>query len=196
MDILKSEGNNKISFEEFRNFAGSFSGNHWEFAESIGIENMTEDKWLNAWNNHKDKDELFDGTLDILNRLKEEGFNLGIVTTSSWERLNHVIDMHNMRPIFQHIVTTMDDLKPKPDPEGLLLFANKLGVDPLECIYIGDAEIDVLAAKAAGMKTIAVTWGTHPKERFEKLDADAKPDYIVTSFEELYNVISSLKSNF
>ena len=47
----------------------------------------------------------------------------------------------------------------KPNPEPLLLALQKLGVSADSCVYIGDAVVDVLAAKAAGMASIAVTWG-------------------------------------
>jgi pyrophosphatase PpaX len=54
----------------------------------------------------------------------------------------------------------MDDTDAhKPDPAPLVLAADRLGHQPGECAYIGDAVVDVLAAQAAGMDPIAVTWG-------------------------------------
>ena len=47
----------------------------------------------------------------------------------------------------------------KPHPLPLLEAARRLGVEPGDCVYVGDDERDVLAARAAGMAAIAVTWG-------------------------------------
>jgi pyrophosphatase PpaX len=47
----------------------------------------------------------------------------------------------------------------KPHPEPLLFAAATLGVDPRECVYVGDATVDVEAARAAGMGAVAVLWG-------------------------------------
>ncbi len=47
----------------------------------------------------------------------------------------------------------------KPDPTALLAIARELGVDPGECVMVGDSEIDVATAAAAGMQSVAVTWG-------------------------------------
>ena len=50
----------------------------------------------------------------------------------------------------------------KPDPAPLLYAAGKLGLQPAECIYIGDAERDVLAARAAGMQVYVAMFGYIP----------------------------------
>ncbi|WP_125559710.1 HAD family hydrolase [Pseudoalteromonas rubra] len=50
----------------------------------------------------------------------------------------------------------------KPHPEPLLLAAEQLGVDPTMCTYVGDAERDIEAAKAAGMRSATALWGFIP----------------------------------
>ncbi|ASD66963.1 HAD family hydrolase [Pseudoalteromonas piscicida] len=52
----------------------------------------------------------------------------------------------------------------KPHPEPLLLVASKLGVSPTRCIYVGDAERDIVAAKSAKMISAAAMWGFIPSE--------------------------------
>ena len=47
----------------------------------------------------------------------------------------------------------------KPDPDQLFLACETLGVAPGECVYVGDDERDILAARAAGMKSVAALWG-------------------------------------
>jgi phosphoglycolate phosphatase len=47
----------------------------------------------------------------------------------------------------------------KPHPRPLLYAAERLGVEPHECVYVGDAERDVLAARAAGMRAVVACFG-------------------------------------
>lgn len=59
-----------------------------------------------------------------------------------------------------------DDVpKAKPAPDGLILCSEELEILPVNSIYIGDSPSDGAAAKAAGMRSIGVTWGSHPVER-------------------------------
>ena len=47
----------------------------------------------------------------------------------------------------------------KPDPMPLLVAAERLGVDPRDCAYVGDDERDIVAARAAGMPSVVALWG-------------------------------------
>mmetsp|Transcript_17289 Transcript_17289/g.37868 ORF Transcript_17289/g.37868 Transcript_17289/m.37868 type:complete len:276 (+) Transcript_17289:228-1055(+) len=53
---------------------------------------------------------------------------------------------------------------PKPKPDGLYKVCNELGIRPCDSVYIGDSPSDALAADAAGMPSIGVTWGSHSEE--------------------------------
>ena len=66
----------------------------------------------------------------------------------------------------------------KPDPAPLHLAARQLGVDPADCIYLGDAERDIIAGRAAGMRTIATSYGyIRPGEDHRSWQADATVDH-------------------
>ena len=66
----------------------------------------------------------------------------------------------------------------KPDPAPLHLAARQLGVDPADCIYLGDAERDIIAGRAAGMRTIATSYGyIRPGEDHRRWQADATVDH-------------------
>lgn len=70
---------------------------------------------------------------------------------------------------------------PKPSPDGLFAVCRDLGLEPNECIYIGDSPSDGSAAKAAGMGAIGVLWGSHPEENLRK----APFDHLCSTVEEL-----------
>lgn len=56
------------------------------------------------------------------------------------------------------------DRAPKPDPAVPLMLAHMMGVEPHECAYIGDSDVDVKTALNAGMHAIDVCWGYRPAE--------------------------------
>ena len=66
----------------------------------------------------------------------------------------------------------------KPHPAPLLHAAREIGIDPGDCIYLGDAERDIEAGRAAGMRTIATSYGyIRPGEDFTRWNADAHVDH-------------------
>lgn len=56
----------------------------------------------------------------------------------------------------------------KPDPEGALLIAKELGVAPSHILYIGDTDVDMKTAEAAGMDSVGVLWGFRGREELER----------------------------
>mmetsp|Transcript_39959 Transcript_39959/g.96464 ORF Transcript_39959/g.96464 Transcript_39959/m.96464 type:complete len:378 (-) Transcript_39959:328-1461(-) len=68
--------------------------------------------------------------------------------------------------------------RPKPEPEGLYLVCKELDVDPSKAVYIGDSPSDACAASSAGMKSIGVTWGSHPRQNLEQAPFDKLCDTI------------------
>jgi beta-phosphoglucomutase-like phosphatase (HAD superfamily) len=65
---------------------------------------------------------------------------------------------------FQAIYGADEVPKPKPFGDGLVQVCETLNVLPSDCVYVGDAPSDGMAAKAAGMKAIGVIWGAHTEE--------------------------------
>ena len=80
------------------------------------------------------------------------------------------------------IAMTLEDTQAhKPDPEPLLAGATWLGIPAGRCAYVGDATVDVLAARAAGMTAVAVTWGAGEREAL----VATGPDLVCDSVGEL-----------
>lgn len=101
----------------------------------------------------------FDGVSALLHTLEQRGLPWGVVTNKS-ERFTRPLTQ--AMPIFANAaVVVSGDTTPhaKPHPAPLLEAANRLGVDPRHCIYVGDDERDIIAGHAAGMRTVAATYG-------------------------------------
>ena len=122
------------------------------------------------------------GMEDVLVRLHDEGRRLGVVTAKRRSTVELAFAHVPLRHLFETVVCGDETERHKPDPQPLLLAAERLGVDPGATAYVGDSPFDIRAAKAAGMHSVAVTWGRiHSRERLEA----EEPDAIVDTAEEL-----------
>ncbi len=127
-----------------------------------------------------------DGMDDVLVRLKDEGRRLGIVTAKRRATVELAFATVPLGHLFETVVGGDETERHKPDPEPLLLALERLDASPEDAAYVGDAPFDVRAAKAAGIHSVAVTWGgIHPRERLER----EEPDTIVDTAEELLGVL-------
>jgi pyrophosphatase PpaX len=126
------------------------------------------------------------GMDDVLVRLDKEGRRLGIVTAKRRETVELAFATVPLGHLFETVVGGDETERHKPDPDPLLLAAERMGVDAEHCAYVGDSPFDIRAAKAAGMHAVAVTWGgIHDRDRL----AQEEPDVIVESAEELLGVL-------
>jgi pyrophosphatase PpaX len=129
-----------------------------------------------------DELEACSGMEDVLVRLHEQGHRLGVVTAKRRSTVELAFARVPIAHLFETVVGGDETQKHKPDPEPLLLAAERMNARPDETAYVGDSPFDIRAAKAAGMHAIAVTWGRiHDRERLER----EEPDAIVDTAEEL-----------
>lgn len=96
---------------------------------------------------------------------------VGLVTASRKYQVDAILAYHHWTSLFKEIVTWEDYHKPKPDPEPYVRVAEKLGVDPSQCVAFEDSTSGTTAAKAAGMCVIAVTVGSAPGVDVSRADA-------------------------
>jgi pyrophosphatase PpaX len=126
------------------------------------------------------------GMEDALARLHDEGRRLGVVTAKRHDTAELALRIVPIAHLFDAVVGGDETERHKPDPQPLLLGAERLGADPATTAYVGDSPFDVRAAKAAGMFAVAVTWGRiHDRSRL----AAEEPDAIVDTAEELLAVL-------
>jgi len=130
-----------------------------------------------------DELEACDGMEDVIVRLHEDGVRLGVVTAKRRSTVDLAFARLRVGHLFETVVGGDETEQHKPEPAPLLLAAERLGVDPMDCAYVGDSPFDIRAAKAAHMYSVAVTWGRiHDRA---KLEAE-EPAAIVDTAEALY----------
>ncbi len=131
---------------------------------------------------------IFPGMAEILHRLQQQGFNIGIVTSKSRYGAQLTLSSIKLIHYFSIIVTVDDTDKHKPHPEPILYALEKLDKTPEESIYVGDSPFDIISGNQAGVTTIAVTWGMASKTDL----LEHHPQIIVETREELFQQITNL----
>jgi 2-phosphoglycolate phosphatase len=113
----------------------------------------------------------------VLDTIEASGSRWGIVTNKPFYLAKEVV--HSMGWTHRSAVLIGGDTLPrkKPDPDQLFHACELLAVQASDCVYVGDDERDVLAAKHAGMKSVAALWGyreAHDDPKNWKADVMAK----------------------
>ncbi|HKJ05343.1 MAG TPA: HAD family hydrolase [Geopsychrobacteraceae bacterium] len=73
------------------------------------------------------------------------------VATNRGRSIQPILEHFELKHFFSVIINRCDVTRPKPDPDMLLLAARRLKLPPKDCLFIGDSELDQLAAKSAGI---------------------------------------------
>jgi len=128
----------------------------------------------------------FPGIEKLLNELAENDIAWGVVTNKPSAYTIPLLQAFAHLPTPRAIICPDDVTHRKPDPEPILLACSRIGCDPAEAIYVGDHERDIMAGRAAGMPTIACTYGY--------IDSDDDPenwqaDHLIHDASEIWPLI-------
>jgi 2-phosphoglycolate phosphatase len=123
-----------------------------------------------------DQIKLISGTSDTLIKIAAKGLKLALVTSTIREYMATKLAplaRAGVADLFEVVITADDVENKKPHAEPLVMCSDKLGLSPRNCIYVGDTRVDVQAARAAGMQTVAVLTGFDDYEALERENPDA-----------------------
>jgi beta-phosphoglucomutase family hydrolase len=101
--------------------------------------------------------ELLPGVGELITFLEAQHIQRAVVTSTPRENLTMILDDLGLADRFDALVSGEDVAHGKPDPEGFVVAARRLGVDATGCVVIEDAPAGLQAAKAAGMRAVGVT---------------------------------------
>jgi beta-phosphoglucomutase len=117
--------------------------------------------------------DLLPGVRPLLEGLRRAGFKQAIGSSAPRDNLELILRLTRSEEFFEAVVSMEDTQRGKPDPQVFQVAAAKLEVPPDHCLVLEDAVAGVQAAKAGGMKCIAVSFvGHHSEDALKKAGAD------------------------
>jgi phosphoglycolate phosphatase len=126
----------------------------------------------------------FDGLIPVLEALQKDHL-LAVISSNGFRTISRMLERFGFDRFFQDILGS-DFLFSKKDKIAHAL--SKYGIDRKRTFYIGDTTGDILEAREAGVRTVAVTWGWHNREKL----AAVHPDFLVDKPEDLLRMGSGL----
>jgi HAD superfamily hydrolase (TIGR01549 family) len=133
---------------------------------------------------------LYPGAADTLRELQSKSLKLGLVTNNSRAGTDFTLKRLNLQGFFDAIVTRDDCEEMKPAGAPVTQILAELRVSREAAILVGDGVLDVMAAKAAGIRSVAVATGPFPIQRI----LNAEPDYLLGSVNDLPLLVEQLNS--
>jgi phosphoglycolate phosphatase len=144
-------------------------------------------RYLYHYSRLQDQVSLFDGTLDMLRDLKNQGFYLAVATGKSRRGLNEALAQADLKQFFD-ATRTADETAGKPHPLMLQELMAELDVAADNTLMIGDTTHDLQLAVNAGTPSVAVSFGAHDSANF----APYSPLAIVHSTQQLHQTLIAL----
>jgi phosphoglycolate phosphatase len=178
--VLRAHGRADVSDAFLRTFIGRHLDDTWSdlgFPQLEWAILLAEYREIYAGRHHQ-MTRLYPGVLDALGGLN--GSRKSTATTKGTPTTRIVLEKFGMLPFFDHVQGT-DGFPAKPEPDVLFKSIEALGVEPADCLMVGDAESDMAAARAAGVRVCAVRYGYGRPEALAKWD----PDYWIDDLREL-----------
>lgn len=123
-----------------------------------------------SWGGGRAASPLFPGALAMLDALAaQDELLLAVATGKSRRGLEKLLTAHELRKRFVSLQVA-DDHPSKPHPSMLMAALAETGVEAHRAVMVGDTEFDMQMGRAAGLATIGVTWGYHPRARLQDAD--------------------------
>ena len=129
---------------------------------------------------------------ETLTALQQRGLKLAVVTNKNEAHAKQLLADLDLARYFAHIYGGDSLPEKKPSPLPLASTAAAFGIKPQEMLMVGDSANDILAGKAAGCPTVAVTYG-YADVRALQDEARTRADYLIDQFDELLNLIPNPK---
>ena len=134
--------------------------------------------------NHDSMVREFPGARQAMAKLKERGYLVGVVTSKGRELGRRGLELCSLDSFLDVAIFLEDTDHHKPRPEPVLKALERLSARPGLAAYVGDSRHDLIAGRAAGVRTVAALWGPAPRESLEQ----EHPDFSAQSIEDLLEI--------
>lgn len=174
----------ELSREEAIEFIGPPLMDTFEQFDSEQVEAMVETYRKHNLFHHDDFVTPFPHVVEVIDKLKKDGFKLGIVTTKMRRTVEMGLKVTGLDPYFETIITLDDVTHAKPHPEPILKAMRELDADAASTVMVGDNSHDIDAGHNAGVRTAAVAWSLKGKEKL----LEYNPTYMLDDMRDLLKI--------
>jgi 2-phosphoglycolate phosphatase len=162
--VLKEQGQKPLPFETIRPVVSHGSTGLLRLGFHIGPEDAGFEplrrRLLDIYQGHlANETRLFPGMSDVLSTIEESGMSWGVVTNKPGWLTEPLLEQLRLTQRAVCIVSGDSTPRRKPDPEPMLYACQLAGCAVTQCVYVGDAERDIVAGRNAGMKTLVARFG-------------------------------------
>lgn len=187
--ILEQYRYPRKTLDEVRRAVGNGAGRLMEGVLPGGRENPRFEQILGEYCQYYQahcqiKTRAYDGILETLDRLKDAGVNMGIVSNKG----DGAVKELNRQYFADYIQTAVGEqagIRRKPWPDSVLEALRLLGGEQSKALYVGDSEVDYETAKNAGTDCALVSWGFRSRDFLEEFS----PEYLIDRPEELLSAV-------
>ena len=156
------------TLDEVRSFVGNGVERLMELAVPQGKENSEFVQTFEDFKAHylihcNDTTRAYDGVMDLLKELHEQGYKLAIVSNKYMKATQELNEMYFSKYI-EVAIGQSDNVRKKPAPDTVIEALKRLGSDKESSIYVGDSDVDVATARASELPCISCLWGFRTKE--------------------------------
>lgn len=160
----------------YESFAGTLTADRMRtLKEMFGLDVPVEEMTIKRENMILDimgKEDIkpVSGIPEFLRSIKEKGLTTAVASSSDYKLINLILDRLKIAQYFDSVTSGSDVKRGKPSPDVFLLAAERIGIEPAECLVVEDSENGVKAAKAAGMKALGYINPTSGKQDLSLAD--------------------------
>lgn len=115
----------------------------------------------------------YDGIPELLAELKERGLKIAVLSNKPHDQTIDVIEALFGKGYFDILQGQKEGLSIKPDPAGVFVILEQLGMTAADILYLGDTATDMKTGKGAGAFTVGALWGFRERAELEEAHADA-----------------------
>lgn len=160
----------------YESFAGTLTADRMRtLKEMFGLDVPVEEMTIKRENMILDimgKEDIkpVSGIPEFLRSIEEKGLTTAVASSSDYKLINLILDRLKIAQYFDSVTSGSDVKRGKPSPDVFLLAAERIGIEPAECLVVEDSENGVKAAKAAGMKALGYINPTSGKQDLSLAD--------------------------
>ncbi len=151
------------TMDEVRRFVGNGARRLFELAVPGGSDNPQFEEVFAAFKEHyalhcNDKTKAYDGVMELLLELRQEGYALAIVSNKPDFAVKELAEIY-FNGLAGTAIGEKEGVARKPAPDTVWAALKELGIPAERAVYVGDSDVDIMTAENAGLPCISVLWG-------------------------------------